>query len=215
MYVRRWPRISASSRTPPSDMRTNSRPVARAIDSPIEVLPVPGGPIRVRIAPERLSSAMPRSSRSFLTATYSTMRSLTSSRPAWSASSTSRVCTGSSRSSERSLHGTDTSQSRYVRIIWRLAALLARALEAAELALGLLAHVVGHAGLVDLRAVLVGDRAVVLAELAADRLHLLAQHVLALLLGGALLDVVADAAADLQLGQALALERRARARGAR
>ena len=35
--------------------------------------------------------SMPRSSRSFLTATYSTMRSLTSSRPAWSASSTSRV----------------------------------------------------------------------------------------------------------------------------
>ena len=56
MYVRRWPRISASSRTPPSDMRTNSRPMARAIDSPIEVLPVPGGPIRVRIAPERLSA---------------------------------------------------------------------------------------------------------------------------------------------------------------
>ena len=26
MYVRRWPRISASSRTPPSDMRTNLRP---------------------------------------------------------------------------------------------------------------------------------------------------------------------------------------------
>ena len=37
-------------------MRTNSRPVARAIDSPIEVLPVPGGPIRVRIAPEPRSS---------------------------------------------------------------------------------------------------------------------------------------------------------------
>ena len=32
MYVRRWPRISASSRTPPSDSRTNLRPVARAID---------------------------------------------------------------------------------------------------------------------------------------------------------------------------------------
>ncbi len=28
MYVRRWPRISASSRTPPSDMRTNLRLVA-------------------------------------------------------------------------------------------------------------------------------------------------------------------------------------------
>ena len=93
-----------------------------------------------------------------------------------------------------------------------LAAALAHALEAAELALGLLAHVVGHAGLLDLRAVLVDDRAVVLAELAADRLHLLAQHVLALLLGGALLDVLADAAADLQLGQALALEPRASSR---
>ena len=61
MYVRRWPRISASSRTPPSDMRTNSRPVARAIDSPIEVLPVPGGPIRVRIAPALRSISTPRS----------------------------------------------------------------------------------------------------------------------------------------------------------
>ena len=117
MYVRRWPRISASSRTPPSDMRTNSRPMARAIDSPIEVLPVPGGPMRVRIAPERLSASMPRSSRSFLTATYSTMRSLTSSSPAWSASSTSRVWFGSRSSSERSAHGTAVSQSRYVRII--------------------------------------------------------------------------------------------------
>ena len=50
------------------------------------------------------------------------------------------------------------------------------------------------------------DGRVVLAELAADRLHLLAQDVLALLLGGAGLDVLADALADLQLGQALALE---------
>src|SRR3954462_8174262 len=51
MYVRRWPRISASSRTPPSDMRTNSRPVALAIDLPSEVLPTPGGPTRHRIGP--------------------------------------------------------------------------------------------------------------------------------------------------------------------
>src|ERR1700752_1826136 len=29
MYVRLWPRISASSRMPPSDMRTNSRVSAR------------------------------------------------------------------------------------------------------------------------------------------------------------------------------------------
>ncbi len=43
-YVRRWPRISASSRTPPSATRTNLRPSARATDSPSEVLPTPGGP---------------------------------------------------------------------------------------------------------------------------------------------------------------------------
>ena len=33
-YVRRWPRISASSRMPPRATRTNLRPIARAIDSP-------------------------------------------------------------------------------------------------------------------------------------------------------------------------------------
>jgi hypothetical protein len=84
-------------------------------------------------------------------------------------------------------------------------AALARALEPPELALGLLAHLVGHAGLVDLRAVLVDERGVVLAELLADRLHLLAQEVVALLLLGARLDVVADLAAHLQLHQPLAL----------
>ncbi len=88
----------------------------------------------------------------------------------------------------------------------RLAVALAHPLEAAELALDLLADVLGHVGLVDLRAQLVGDRRVVLAQLAPDRLHLLAQDVLALLLGGALLDVVADALAHLQLGEPLALE---------
>ena len=87
-----------------------------------------------------------------------------------------------------------------------LAALLAHALEATELLLGLLAHVVGHVGLFDLRAVLLDDVLVVLAQLLADRLHLLAQEVLALLGLGAGLDVVADPRADLQLGEALALE---------
>ena len=76
----------------------------------------------------------------------------------------------------------------------------------AELALGLLAHVVRHAGLLDLRAVLVDDGAVVLAELLLDRLHLLAQEVLALLLLGAGADVVADARPHLQLGEPLALK---------
>jgi hypothetical protein len=58
---------------------------------------------------------------------------------------------------------------------------------------------------VDLGAVLLHDRGVVLVELLADRLHLLAQEVLALLLLGAGLHVVADALAHLQLGQPLAL----------
>ncbi len=49
MYVRRWPRISASSRTPPSDRRTNLRFIARAIDLASDVLPTPGGPANVRI----------------------------------------------------------------------------------------------------------------------------------------------------------------------
>jgi len=85
-------------------------------------------------------------------------------------------------------------------------AALPGALEAAQLALGLLAHGLRHAGLIDLRAVLVDERAVVLAELLADRLHLLAQEVVALLLVRARLDVVADLAADLHLREALALE---------
>ena len=88
----------------------------------------------------------------------------------------------------------------------RLAGLLAHALEAAELLVGLLAHVLGHARLFDLGAVLLDDVGGVLAQLALDRLHLLAQEVLALLLVGAGLHVLADALADLQLGQAVALE---------
>ena len=93
-----------------------------------------------------------------------------------------------------------------MRITLDSARLLAHPLEASELLLGLLAHGLGHAGLFDLRAVLLDDRGVVLAELLADRLHLLAQEVLALLLLGAGLDVLADALAHLQLGQPLALE---------
>ena len=87
----------------------------------------------------------------------------------------------------------------------RLGALLAHPLEPAQLLLGLLAGVLGHPGLFDLGPVLLDHRGVVLVELLADRLHLLAQEVLALLLLGAGLDVVADPLADLELGQALAL----------
>ena len=57
-----------------------------------------------------------------------------------------------------------------------------------------------------MRAVAVRGGAVVLAELLADRLHLAAQDVLALLLCSAGLDVLADAQADLQLGKPFALQ---------
>ena len=56
------------------------------------------------------------------------------------------------------------------------------------------------------RAVVLGRGAVVVAELLADRLELAAQDVLALLLLRAGLDVLADAAAHLQLGEPLALQ---------
>ena len=87
-----------------------------------------------------------------------------------------------------------------------LAGLLAHPLEPAELLGGLLFDVLGHAGFGDLGAVLVDDRRGVLAQLTLDRLHLLAQEVLALLLVGALADVLADLQAELELGQPLALD---------
>src|ERR1700730_19000669 len=52
--------MSASSRTPPSEMRTYLRPMARAIDLATEVLPTPGGPTKSRIGPlAALSSGFP------------------------------------------------------------------------------------------------------------------------------------------------------------
>src|SRR4029078_7974229 len=87
-----------------------------------------------------------------------------------------------------------------------LGRLLAHALEAPELLVGLLGDLVGHAGVGDLGAVLLDDRRGVLAQLALDRLHLLAQEVLALLLLRAGLDVLADLAAQLKLCEALLLE---------
>ena len=65
---------------------------------------------------------------------------------------------------------------------------------------------VGHRRLGDLRAELLDDGGLVLAELLADRLELLAQDVLALLLLHAGVDVLADAPADLHQRQPLALE---------
>ncbi len=149
---------------------------------------------------------IPRSSRSFLTAMYSTIRSLTSSRPAWSRVQHLAGVLGIEAlvGALAPRHGDQPVQVGADHA--RLGGLLADPLEPPELLLGLLADVVRHPGLFDLGAVLLDDRRVVLAELPADRLHLLAQEVIALLLLGAGLDVVADPLADLQLGQPLALE---------
>jgi hypothetical protein len=73
-YVRRCPRIAASSCTPPSEIRTNFRPSARAIERPSDVFPTPGGPTRHRIGPFF-------SGFSFRTARYSMIRFFTLSRP--------------------------------------------------------------------------------------------------------------------------------------
>src|SRR5437867_2137585 len=72
--------------------------------------------------------------------------------------------------------------------------------------LGLLTDLVGQIGLGDLRAVVLRDRGVIVAQFLADRVHLPAQDVFALLTLSALLDVLADPMTDLQLGQPLALK---------
>ncbi len=88
----------------------------------------------------------------------------------------------------------------------RLAGGVAHPFQPVELALSLLADVVGHVGRRDLVAVLLDHRALVLTELLADRVHLLAEEVVALLLLRAGLDVLANAPPNLELGEPLALE---------
>ena len=88
----------------------------------------------------------------------------------------------------------------------RLGRLVAHAVEPRELLLGLLEHVLGHLGLGDLPPVLLDDRALVFAELLADRVELTAQDVLALLLLDAGLDVLLNAPPHLHESEALALQ---------
>eukprot|EP00982_Pelagococcus_subviridis_P014263 31315-Pelagococcus_subviridis.AAC.6 len=74
MYVRRCPRTSASSLTPPREMRWNGRWSTFAIDRASVVLPTPGGPWKHRIGGRA-------SGRSRRTARYSMIRSFTRSKP--------------------------------------------------------------------------------------------------------------------------------------
>src|SRR5262244_2431153 len=143
MYVRRCPRISASSRTPPSEMRTNSRPIARAIERPSDVLPTPGGPTKQRIGPRE-------SPRSLRTPRNSRMRSLMSRRCAWSSSRICEAPARSMRSGDERDHPVEIGAHHV-----RLGAVRVHALEPAELALRLGHRLLGPARLFDLRAVLV------------------------------------------------------------
>lgn len=51
IYVLRWPRISASSLTPPNERRMKRLPNAPAIDDANDVLPTPGGPTKHSTGP--------------------------------------------------------------------------------------------------------------------------------------------------------------------
>ena len=103
-------------------------------------------------------------------------------------------------------HGTASSQSRYVRIIDASPIESPMRSSRASSRSACSRTSSGMLGVRDLLAVLLDHRALVLAELLADRVELLAEEVVALLLLRAGLDVLADALAHLQLGEPLALE---------
>ena len=84
-----------------------------------------------------------------------------------------------------------------------LGALVVAALELADLAEGGLANVVGQRGLFDPRAVVLGAVGLVLAQLLADGVELLAEQELALVLFHPVADVGGDLVVDLHLGQVL------------
>ena len=109
MYVLRWPRMSASSRTPPRLSRASLRLRALATLMAMEVLPTPGGPTRQRICP-RPSGFICR------TAMVSRMRRFTFSRPKWSLSKIFLAASTFSRSRVRVFHGISRHTSRYPRI---------------------------------------------------------------------------------------------------
>mmetsp|Transcript_80617 Transcript_80617/g.261275 ORF Transcript_80617/g.261275 Transcript_80617/m.261275 type:complete len:233 (+) Transcript_80617:1637-2335(+) len=92
---------------PPRAMRWNFLPNARAIEQPMEVLPMPGGPCRQRMGP-----VVPPCS--FRTAMNSSSRLFTRSRPWCSASSRARVLASSWRSSVETCHGRLAKVSRYL-----------------------------------------------------------------------------------------------------
>ena len=94
---RRW--------TPPREMRASFRFMALAMDMAMEVLPTPGGPTRQMICPFNWGA-------SCCTATNSRMRSLTFSRPKWSASKIFRAAATLARSLDVLVQGSSKHTSR-------------------------------------------------------------------------------------------------------
>ena len=180
--------------------------MARATDSPSEVLPTPGGPASASTAPLRRppTRVRPLSARRLRTARYSMIRSLTSSSPAWSASRIARaprdvvgvVAAGVPRDLQHRVQpGADPAAlGRGVGGALQLGRFLHRGL----------VHLLRQGGGLDPGPVVLflGARlAVQLSQLLADRGQLLAEQELALLLLHALADVVLDGLRDVQLGQ--------------
>src|SRR4051812_18116353 len=83
---------------------------------------------------------------------------------------------------------------------------VAHSLESAELALGLLANRVRHAGVGDFLSILFRNRRLVFAKLLPDGIHLLAEEVLTLLLLRARVHVFANALAHAELREPLLLQ---------
>src|SRR4030095_15971885 len=192
-YVRRWPRISASSRTPPRATRTNLRPMARATDSPRAGLPTPGGPHRARIAAAARVGQAPLAAelahgQVFEDAVLHVLQAgvVGVQDPAGLADvqGVLRLLAPGELG-----HGVEPGPDPAV-----LGALLAGPLQPADLALDGGPHGLGHLALVDLAPV--GADGVLallaLAEFLADGRQLLAQDELALRLLHALGDVLAD-----------------------
>ena len=121
-----------------------------------------------------------RAARRLRTARYSRMRSFTSARPAWSASSTARAAARSVLSSVRVVHGISSTVSSQVRIqpASGEASLARSSLPTSRMRR--LAYLLGQLGGLDPGPVVGRAVGLVLAQLLADRGELLAQQELAL-----------------------------------
>ena len=147
-----------------------------AILTLIEVLPVPGGPIRVRIAPDFLSSSIPRcprrAHRQLDDAVLDVLEPV-----AIGVENLARVGGIEDVPRSASPSGTRDPPSRRSGSSTPRRLLAVRS-SRPKFAIGCSPHLVRRIP-VDLRPVLVDDRGVVLAQLLADRLHLATQDVLA------------------------------------